>query len=647
MFPPVRIVHPDAEPAPTPREWLVTNGLGGYAAGTLSGPPIRRYHGWLVAALPPPLGRTMLVNRMVETVHAADGRDFTLGAGGDGDAHLVEFRLEWGLPVWRFQWEGGEIERRVVMEYGRNVTHVRWRLLDGAAHGLTVRPWMQARPHGTPVDGAPAWGTATAWGPCLNAHVPDFPVVRFTGDETACAHADPSPTTTFYYANEAEGGDPAQGPLWSPGQVGIVFDADRTARLRLGIEASAPGDAWSAEIERRRALLEQADPRLRQGIAAELVLAADSFVIEPRHRSAETGARSIIAGYHWFADWGRDTMIALEGLTLLTGRADEAKRILAGFAAHMRDGLIPNMFPDGVADGQYNTADASLWFFHAVDRVVDATADLDFLRHLMPVLETMFAAHRAGTRFGIGMDPADGLLRQGADGVQLTWMDAKVEDWVVTPRRGKAVEINALWYNAVTAMAQWRQRLGGDAAQAEALAETIHASFNRRFWSPSLGHLLDVVDGPRGDESRLRPNQVLAIALPRPVLAPQHWGAVMDVVRRHLLTPYGLRSLSPADPDYRPHFLGDRWARDGAYHQGTVWAWLVGPFAQAWLKAHPDDPDTVGRLLDGFAPHLSQFGVGTIAEVFDAAPPHLPRGCASQAWSVAEWLRAKSLIESP
>lgn len=632
---PIRILHPQQSPAVAPREWLVANGLGGYACGTLSGPPIRRYHGWLIAALPPPLGRTIVVSRLDQIVTLADGERFDLDS-----CDLVEFRLEMGLPVWRFRHGAADIERRLVMEHGRNVTHLRWRVLAGDVIGIELRPWMQMRPHGTPVDGALARGQAETVEDGLRVVAPGLPPVSLTATD-GIPHLDERHLTQ-YYANEDEGGDPPRGPLYSPGALGV---ATRTgAELTIATDTPAAGDPWQAETARRLSLLDRAHPALRQGMAAELVLAADSFVIQPRHRTNDPTARSIVAGYHWFADWGRDTMIALEGLTLLTGRVDDAKRILAGFAAHMRDGLIPNMFPDGATDGLYNTADASLWFFHAVGRVVDASGDLDFLGKMMPVLETMLAAHIDGTRFGIAMDPEDGLLRQGEDGLQLTWMDAKVEDWVVTPRRGKAVEINALWYNALCGMARWRRLMGQDGQSCQNLADQVRSSFNRRFWSDELGHLRDVVDGPDGDEVTLRPNQVFAISLPDAVLDRHCWPTTMGKIRDSLLTPYGLRSLAPDHPDYKPRFEGDRWGRDGAYHQGTVWAWLIGPFAEAWLKTFPDQASQVMADLDNFAPHLDQFGLGSIAEVFDGAPPHRPRGCVSQAWSVAEWLRARALL---
>ncbi len=629
-----RLLHPARSPALAPQEWLVANGLGGYACGTLSGPPIRRYHGWLIAALPPPAGRTILVSRLEQVVTLTDGSHFDLD-----DSDLVEFRLDMGLPVWRFRHGTTEIERHLVMEHGRNVTHLRWRVVAGAVRQLALRPWMQPRPHGMPVDGATADGVAEMVEHGLSVRSPAFPPVTLSAPG-AVAVLDRRDTSQ-YYANEDEGGDPPRGPLFSPGT--LCLQGQSGLELTIATDLPAPGDPWQAETARRQALLDAAPPALRQGMAAELVLAADSFVIQPRHRTSDPTARSIIAGYHWFADWGRDTMIALEGLTLLTGRGDDAQAILAGFAAHMRDGLIPNMFPDGATDGLYNTADASLWFFHAVDRVVANSGDRDFLRRLMPVLETMMAAHRNGTRFGIGMDPADGLMRQGEDGLQLTWMDAKVEDWVVTPRRGKAVEINALWYNALCCMAHWREVLGQDGQDLRTLADRVKQSFNRRFWSDDLGYLRDVVDGPDGDDDTLRPNQLLALSLPHAVADRPHWTRMMPVVRATLLTPYGLRSLPADHPDYHPRFEGDRWGRDGAYHQGTVWAWLIGPFCQAWLKAFPTDHHRIKADLAAFEPHLDQFGIGTIAEVFDGAPPHRPRGCVSQAWSVAEWLRARAL----
>jgi predicted glycogen debranching enzyme len=339
--------------------------------------------------------------------------------------------------------------------------------------------------------------------------------------------------------------------------------------------------------------------------------------------------RSVIAGYHGFTDWGRDTMISLEGLTLLTGRYVEAGYILRTFAHYIRDGL-------------YHTADATLWFFHALSRYLAYSHDHTTLEFLLPRLHDVLDHHLRGTQFGIGVDPSDGLLRQGAEGYQLTWMDAKVDDWVVTPRRGKAVEINALWYNALRLMEHWVGQIEGQqAAQPLAeLAERARASFNRRFWYAAGDYLYDVVDGPQGNDPSCRPNQLFSFTLEYPALEERHWESVLRVVEQELWTPVGLRSLSPRHPDFKPRYDGDLRARDAAYHQGTVWAWLIGPFVDAWLRVYPQDRRAARELLRGFETHLGEACIGTISEVFDAQPPYIPRGCVAQAWSVAEVLRA-------
>jgi predicted glycogen debranching enzyme len=349
----------------------------------------------------------------------------------------------------------------------------------------------------------------------------------------------------------------------------------------------------------------------------------------------------LIAGYQWFTDWGRDTMISLEGLTLMTGRHAETGYTLRLFAHYLRDGLLPNLFPEGDQKGLYHTADATLWFFHAIGRYLDATDDRATLDVLLPHLLTIVKHHLDGTRFGIGVDPEDGLLRQGEEGYQLTWMDAKVDDWVVTPRRGKAVEINALWYNALGLLAGWVRQVRGDheAKQWEAHAEETRVSFNRRFWYEQGGYLFDVVDGEQGDDTACRPNQLLAISLAHPVLDRRYWEPVVNIVQQRLLTPVGLRSLSPDHPSYNAKYDGNLRARDAAYHQGTVWAWLIGPFIDAWLKVHPDKIVEARQFLSGFDQHLNDSCIGSISEIFDAEAPFTPRGCIAQAWSVAEVLR--------
>ena len=392
------------------------------------------------------------------------------------------------------------------------------------------------------------------------------------------------------------------------------------------------------------------------GPGAELVLAADQFLIRPIGRvqdmalakaSGEEG-RSVIAGYHWFTDWGRDTMISLEGLTLSTGRQVEAGFILRTFAHYVRDGLIPNMFPEGGKEGLYHTADATLWFFHALDRYLRVTNNKGTLQVLLPILTEIHRRHVEGTRFGIGVDSRDNLLRQGEEGYQLTWMDAKMGDWVVTPRRGKAVEINALWYNAVSLLASWTEEIEGSKAAApyREQAERVRESFNRRFWNPATGYLFDVIDGENGDDPACRPNQLFSISLPNPVLERERWADILEVCRTRLLTPAGLRSLAPEEGDYKPNYHGDLRTRDAAYHQGTVWSWLIGPYIDAFVKVYPERTGEAKEALGGLINHLGEACLGTVSEVFDAEAPFTPRGCCSQAWGVAELLRCLLLVET-
>jgi predicted glycogen debranching enzyme len=458
-----------------------------------------------------------------------------------------------------------------------------------------------------------------------------------------------------HYLKEAERGYESRGLLWSPGEFILRLAPDQAITLIATTEpwdtslAVDPGEALGFYHQRRQRLIAAAHPAAHHGPAAELVLAADQFIINPvgrvqdaaRAHAAGDEVRTVIAGYHWFTDWGRDTMISLEGLTLTTRRFTEAGWILRTFAHYVRDGLIPNLFPEGKNRGLYHTADATLWFFHAVDRYLAHTNDRATLKLVMPRLVDIVDHHLRGTRFGIRVDPADGLLRQGEANYQLTWMDAKVGDWVVTPRRGKPVEINALWFNALKCLARWIAE-EQDPGSAEPLLEHAHRaqeSFNRRFWRPGARCLFDIVDGEKGDDSTLRPNQILAISLPNPILAEEYWPPVFETVRTRLFTPVGLRSLAREEPDYKPKYFGDLRARDAAYHQGTVWAWLIGPFVDAYLRLHPKDLKGARQLLSGFPGHLSEGCVGSISEIFDAEPPFHARGCIAQAWSVAEALR--------
>jgi predicted glycogen debranching enzyme len=666
-----RIPWPGASADPeslVTREWLVANGLGGYASGTVSGVMTRRYHGLLVAALPAPHGRTVMLNHVAERLRLANGRRVELSAeervgaapGLHGLQYLREFRLEDGLPVWTFEIGDVAIEKRLVLPHRQNTVHLAYRLLHGDGPvRLDLSPSVHFRHHEAPVSsGLAAPYPLTVVGDRYEIAGEGLPPLRLL----ICGHGGTftvqgQRTRQVLYRMEETRGYEASGDLWSPGYFRVWLSADAPSTLVASTEAweavraLSPSDAIRAEHERRERLVLAAPGDLRAGAGAELVLAADQFIIAPtarledaaRARAVGDDVRTVIAGYHWFTDWGRDTMISLEGLTLATGRHVEAGYILRTFADYVRDGLLPNMFPDGRNEGLYHTADATLWYFHAVDRYLRATGDRPTLVRLLPVFRDIVAHHLTGTRFGIHVDASDGLLAQGAEGYQLTWMDAKVDGWVVTPRRGKAVEINALWYNALCLLAGWLRQEGDAEAAAgiEAHAARSRASFNDRFWFDEGGYLYDVVDGEDGrSDAACRPNQVLAVSLTHPVLDPRRWAPVVEVVRDRLLTPVGLRSLAPGHPDYKPTYHGDLRTRDAAYHQGTVWAWLVGPMVDAWLRVWPGDRAGARHLVDGIVAHLDEACVGSVSEIFDAEPPFTPRGCVAQAWSVAEALRA-------
>jgi predicted glycogen debranching enzyme len=661
------------------REWLITNGLGGYASGSVSGVVTRRYHGLLVAALPAPLGRIVMLTQVSEELRLPGGQVVRLTAQErPGDpltldwlANLTEFRLESGLPVWRYEIGEFSLEKRILIPNRQNTVHIGYRLLSGEGNvRLRVRPFLHFRQHEGPVDqSVPEPYRIAASGNELeiasdqlveSAKIPALRMAPIGGRPSFVL--DGGEFADIFYRVESNRGYESEGTLWTPGYFRLNLGPGEGATIVASahdweaIRALQPEEARKAEIERRRRLLSIAHPSAQEGAEAQLVFAADQFIIAPNTRVADTVRalasgdefRTVIAGYHWFTDWGRDTMISLEGLTLTTGRSVEAGFILRTFAQYIRDGLIPNMFPEGERGGLYHTVDATLWYFHALNRYLLATDDRATLQILLPQLLEIFDLHLHGTRFGIRVDPNDGLLTQGEEGYQLTWMDAKVGDWVVTPRRGKAVEINGLWYNALRLLERWvsEERSDSEARRVGEAADRARASFNSRFWCEEKGHLYDVVDGSSGDDSSLRPNQLLAFSLDHPVLDRSRWEPVLQVVSRHLLTPVGLRSLAPQEAAYQPRYYGDLRARDAAYHQGTVWAWLIGPFIDAWLRVYPGDLSKARSFLDGFVPHLGESGVGSVSEIFDAEEPFTPRGCIAQAWSVAEILRCLVRVSS-
>ena len=629
------------------REWLETNGLGGFASSTITGCNTRRYHGLLTAATKPPVGRLVLLSKLEETL-ILDGRRIDLAVNRypgvvhpQGHQYLTGFRLD-PFPVFTYIVEGIEIEKSVFMVHGENTTVIQYDVQGANGHEclLEVRPLIAFRDyHGTTHENG-SLNPHVEMEPGLASVAPyqGLPALHFAHD------ADEFEPVGYWFRGfeydvERERGLDYYEDLFSP--FVARFDLKRRSSIAL-IASVERQDIRRAvvlrhkEIHRRQEVL-QASPREEPFVRA-LVGAADQFIV------ARGDRKTIIAGYHWFSDWGRDTMIALPGLTLVTGRVDIAKSILLAFAKHVDRGMLPNRFPDAGEAPEYNTVDATLWFFEAVRGLVEYTGDYDFVRdNLYSVLAEIIDWHARGTRYGIRVD-ADGLLCSGEPGVQLTWMDAKVGDWVVTPRHGKAVEIQALWYNALRIMEDLARRFK-DAARRLRYAEMAalaRRNFNAQFWNESADCLYDVIDGDARDAS-IRPNQVFAVSLAHTMLSDEKARSVLAVVERDLLTPYGLRSLAPNDPQYRGRYAGDPWHRDSAYHQGTVWPWLMGPFITAYVRVNGGSAPARRRAaewLAAFEQHLRDAGLGQVSEIFDGDPPHHPCGCMAQAWSVAELLRA-------
>ncbi len=642
------------------REWWITNGLGGYAAGTIASALTRRYHGLLIAPVAPPLDRRLLLAKADATL--VDGDDawplFTnRWAGGAlapaGNARIESFALEHSVPVWTYAVGGRRIEASIWMEPGANTTYAAWRLSPVACppqHGMALRVTLLVnnRDHNgqTSIDGfRPA---IEADGDTLRVTDPGVfsLAVRAKGGHVGARR---DWYRDFELPVETERGlDPIDSHLCA-GEATIPLIAGQWCGITASLH-DAPSADIAAALERRlgydrsavaRALDSGAEMRDAPGWIGSLALAADAFVFARPLPDVPDG-QSVIAGYPWFGDWGRDTMISLPGLTLATGRAETAGRILRTFARFVSQGMLPNVFP-GIGDRpDYNTADASLWFFEAWRAYIEATDDLSALREAFPVLSEMIDWHQKGTRYGIAVDPADGLLKAGIPGMQVTWMDAKVGGWVVTPQIGKPVEINALWYNALRVMTDFATRLRRPDRYTP-LAAAAESGFGRFVRPDGLG-LYDVIDGPDGDDASIRPNQIFAVSLSHSPLSSAHQASVVRVCRRMLLTSYGLRSLAPGSPDYHPHYLGGVTERDGGYHQGPVWAWLLGPFALAEYRVTGDAAAALA-VLAPMRDTLEDQGLGTIGEIFDGDPPHDPRGAPAQAWSVActldAWRRLK------
>ena len=628
------------------REWLETNGLGGFASSTMIGLNTRRYHGLLVAATQSPVGRMILLSKLEETL-IIGGKRFELSANQypgvihpQGYQYLARFRLD-PFPVFTYQVDGVEIEKSVFMVRGENTTAVEYELK--APHDcvqLEIRPLIAFRDYHVLEHENSKLDPAVSSEPGLESLAP-YPGLP----QLYLAHnADDAKSTGEWYRNfeyraEQERGLDYREDLFNP----LVLRCDLSRRATAVVVASTMRHdvrevtrLRQHEIARRSQLAASAP--VQDELVQSLVTAADQFVVARGER------KTVIAGYHWFGDWGRDTMIALPGLTLVTGRFDDARSILQEFASHLDHGLLPNRFAGAGEQPEYNTVDGTLWFFEAVRAYAEYSGDYEFVRRrLYGVLADIVAWHVRGTRFGIRVDD-DGLLQSGAPDIQLTWMDAKFGDRVVTPRQGKPVEVQALWYNALRTMEELAARFGDSAAQIRyaRMATVARSSFNRQFWNESAGCLYDVVNGELPDAS-IRPNQILAVSLHHSMLARGRAQAVVGVVARELLTPYGLRTLAPSDPRYAGRYAGDQNRRDSAYHQGTVWPWLMGPFLSSYVNVNGGTAKArmqAATWLEPFRRHLREAGLGQVSEILDGDAPHRPRGCITQAWSVAELLRA-------
>jgi predicted glycogen debranching enzyme len=631
------------------REWLVTNGIGGYACGTVAGLLTRRYHGLLIAALEPPLGRSLLLTKLDEVaLYDAQSYDLHSDRWADGVVspkgyHQIEqFVLEGTIPTWRFACGDALLEKRIWMQQGANTTYVQYKLVRGSQPlTLTIKALVNYRDyHGITQNNNWTMGIeAIDQGLCITAY-PGAQPLYLLSDRASITPAHQWHNNYQLAIEQYRGLSDREHHLHAA-TFSITLNPGKSVTLVASTEAAPNLDGTKGleshqTYEQHLLTLWQNHNQIdAPSWVKQLVLAADQFIVD-RPSPNDPNGKTIIAGYPWFSDWGRDTMISLPGLTIATGRPEIARSILHTFAQYVDRGMLPNRFPDAGDVPEYNSVDATLWYFEALRNYYDATRDEALLRELFPVLAEIIDWHCRGTRYNIHQE-ADGLLYAGEAGVQLTWMDAKVGDWVVTPRIGKPIEINALWYNALRTMAQFAQQIGQPHQEYQALADRTLTSFSR-FWNPETGYCYDLLDGPEGNDPALRPNQIFAVSL-APMLTAAQQQSVVDACGRSLLTSYGLRSLAPNHPEYQGKYGGDPLQRDGAYHQGTTWGWLLGPFVMAHLQVYKN-PEQARQFLMPIGDHLLAHGLGTCSEIFDGDAPMVPRGCIAQAWSVAEVLRA-------
>lgn len=641
------------------REWLVTNGLGGYASGTVAGTATRRYHGLFVAALQPPGKRTMLVNgtdesvRYLETTYSLATNRWTSGfISPKGFLQIESFHLEGSKPVWRYALADALLEKRVWMKQGENTTYVQYTLVRAsAAVDLEAKVLVNYRDfHSTTLGrNEPMLVDAVDHG--LRVVESDEAVPFYLKSSSASWTAQNEWYRDYFLPAERVRGLGDAEDRFYAAQFQSRLEVGESVTIVLSTEASTDLDGEQARTSQsnhdmklfqdwqsQHAKVCASAPDDEPGWLWQLVLAADQFVAS-RAIPGRGEGKTVIAGYPWFSDWGRDTMIALPGLTLSMGRPQIAREVLLSYARFVDQGMLPNTFPDAGAAPQYNTVDATLWFFEAARKYFEATQDLAFVQELFPTLASVIDFHVRGTRYNIKVDPSDALLSAGTPEVQLTWMDAKVGNWVVTPRTGKAVEVNALWINALHTIANFAHVLLRPSEGYERLAEKAAQNF-QKFWNAERQCCFDVIDTPSGaHDAAVRPNQIFAVSLPVCPLAAEQQKGIVDTVVQQLLTSHGLRSLAPSEKEYKGRYIGGPRERDSVYHQGTVWGWLLGPFALAHYRVYHDAP-AAQSFLEPLGRTITSYGLGTLGEIFDGDAPFAPAGCIAQAWTVGELFAA-------
>ena len=634
------------------REWLVTNGIGGFASGTIAGILTRSYHGLFIASLQPPFSRTYLVSKLNETVTYED-EQYQLNtdrwAGGVinpiGYMHIERFELNGTTPTWTYAFGDALLEKRVWMKQGANTTYVQYKMIRGTSEmKLTAVPFVNyRRMHNTT--------HANGWEMQIEAIPNGLKIAAYTGAAPFYVMCDGANVTKthnwhrrYFLMREANRGHNATEDHLDIGEFEITVSAGESATFVLSTEVAfnVDGDAeFQKQKTHEQKLIAQAPVVCQkqpcQEAIKQLVLAADQFIVS-QPLPADPQGFTVLDGYHWFRSSTRYTIYSIPGLMLATGRAEMAGDLLRKYAFRINQGMLPDRFITSNRNPKYDTLDATLMYIDAIRAYYEVTKNLNFVGELYPALQDIILWLKQGTHHNIHVDPDDGLLHTGNSDLPMTWMNAKIDDWLVTPRQGKPVEINALWYNALSTMAYFAELLDENPQRYAKMAKKVKTSF-ARFWNEELGCCLDVLDTPDGDNAQLRPNQIYAVSLPYSPLSPEQQQQVVDICARKLLTSHGLRTLATDDSSYIGQYGGDAKQRDTAYHQGTVWAGLIGPFIRAHLRIY-NDINQAHSFIRPLCDQVTAFGVGSISEVFNGEPPFAPRGCIAHAWSVAELLRA-------